>query len=287
MTIADATRDAVVDAHVHFWNPRALSYPWLTAFKRLMRPFLPEDYAAATEHAGIERIVFVECNCEPTQNLREVELVERLAEAEDRIAAMVAYADLTSSTTLDRSLDELQRLPRVRGIRHNIQGEPPGFCLQSAFLDGVREIGRRGLTFDLCATHDQLPDVVELARRCPDTRLVLDHCGKPAIRDELLDPWRSCIDQLAECENVWCKLSGLLTEADPTAWQHVDLMPYAEHVVDRFGIGRTMYGSDWPVLTLAGSYGDWLDFTRRLTAAWSATERQLFYGDNAASFYSL
>ncbi|HEY8485689.1 MAG TPA: amidohydrolase [Longimicrobiales bacterium] len=278
---------SIVDAHVHFWNPGLLAYPWLDGIPKLRRPFLPADFASSTGDAPVEKIVFVECNCAPGDNLREVEHVARLAEAEPRIAGLVAYVDLTDAAGLDRTLDALSDYPLVKGIRHNIQGEPAGFCLQPAFVEGVRKVGRRGFTFDLCVTHDQLPEVVRLVELCPDTRFVLDHCGKPAIRQGLLEPWKGEIARLAARGHVWCKLSGLLTEADVERWREEDLVPYAEHVVEQFGIDRVLYGSDWPVLTLAGQYADWYGFTRRLTAGWSESERRRFYYENAVHFYGL
>jgi L-fuconolactonase len=274
----------MVDAHVHFWNPGGFQYDWLSGMPALNRAFLAADYAAATAGLGVDRIIFVECNCLPSENVREAEWAEQL---DERVVAIVAFADLMDAAGLAGTLDRLQRVPKVRGIRHNIQGQAPGFCLQTAFVAGVREAGRRGLTFDVCVTHDQLDDVVQLARRCPDTRLVLDHCGKPAIRSGLHEPWRTHIAELAHRDNVWCKISGLLTEADATYWREEELPPYAEHVVSCFGAARVLYGSDWPVLTLAGRYVDWLGFTRTLTASWSAADRQLFYHDNATNFYGL
>jgi L-fuconolactonase len=276
---------AVLDSHVHFWDPGELTYPWVEALPRLRRRWAPEHLAGATEGITLGGLIFVECNCDPDQALAEVEMVETLAAEEPRIIGTVAFADLTRPERLDETLDRYQEFGRVRGIRHNIQGNEAGFCLRGQFVEGVRAAGRRGLTFDLCATHDQLPEVVELARRCPQTRLVLDHCGKPAIGAGLLDPWREHIAALAELPNVWCKLSGLLTEADPAGWSEADLIPYAGHVVDRFGSERVMYGGDWPVLTLAGSYRDWYQFTRNFTESWSVEERTAFYGGNALRFY--
>src|SRR5207245_1300712 len=127
--------------------------------------------------------------------------------------------------------DALSSSPRVKGTRHNIQGQPAGFCLQPAFVQGVQAVGGRGLTFDLCATHDQLRDVADLVRQCPDTRFVLDHCGKPAIRTRRLDPWRADVARLAAHDNVWCKLSGLLTEANPQDLRDDTLIPYTAWVV--------------------------------------------------------
>ena len=274
----------LIDAHVHFWDPRALRYPWLDAYPSLRRRYGPAEYAAAVGDAPVSAVVLVEGNCIPAQNLAEVRGFERIAEAV-AVAGIVAFADVTSA--LPDALDALATSPLVKGIRHNIQGEAPGFCLQTAFVNGVRDIGRRGLTFDLCATHDQLADVIELVRRCPDTRFVLDHCGKPAIRERALETWARNLGVLAEHDNVSCKLSGLLTEATPSQRNAAGLMPFVDRVVERFGPRRLMYGSDWPVLTLAGTYADWYAFTRRVTAAWSDAEQADFYAGNAMRVYGL
>jgi len=277
----------IVDAHVHFWDPSALRYPWLDGLPALDKAFLPASYASATSGIPIDSMILVEANCLPHQTLGEADFFEQVAAAHSRVAAIVAFASLTAPAELDRTLDALVARPRVKGIRHNIQGEPPGFCTQPSFVEGVRKVGARGLMFDLCATHDQLREVLKLVRQCPDTRFVLDHCGKPAIRDRLLDPWRADIAALAECPNVWCKLSGLVTEASPTEWREADLVPYASHVVEKFGTERVMYGSDWPVLTLAAGYGAWFGFTEWLTKRWSDAERRGFYRGNAMQAYGL
>jgi L-fuconolactonase len=277
----------VVDSHVHYWDPRTLPYPWLAACPPLQRAFGPSDYRAANAAVPVESIVFVEANPHPDRNLDEVAAVSELARGEPRLAAIIAFVDLTNRSRRDAVLESLAAEPLVRGVRHNIQGSAAGFCLAASYIDGVREVGRRGMTFDLCVTHDQLDDVLELVTRAPDTRFVLDHCGKPPVRTGLLDPWRDRIERLAAFENVWCKLSGLLTEADPERWTDDDLLPYAEHVLERFGTRRVMYGSDWPVVTLASRSAGWYPFTRRLTAGWSDAESTRFYRGNATDFYSL
>ncbi|MBW3628675.1 MAG: amidohydrolase family protein [Gemmatimonadetes bacterium] len=272
-----------LDSHVHFWNPGMLEYPWLEALPALRRPFLPPDFRLASARSEVRHAVFVEANPRPDLFLEEV----RFAEALPEVVGIVAFADLTEPDTLRGRLDSLAAHARVKGIRQNIQGQPPGFALQPAFVNGVREAGRRGLTFDLCATHDQLVEVAELCRRCPDTRLVLDHCGKPPIRGGNAPGWAAGLAEIASQDHVWCKVSGLLTEAEPFAWRDDDLLPFAEHVVRSFGPDRLLYGSDWPVLTLAGNYRGWYEFTRRLTGAWSADETQAFYHGNATRFYQL
>ena len=278
---------AVVDAHVHFWNPAELRYPWLAGLPALCRSFLSADYANATAGIAVDALILVEANCLPDETLREVSFFERSGTSDVRVAGIVAFTSLTTPSELDRFLDALEARPKVKGVRHNIQGEAPGFCTQDSFVAGARKVGARGLTFDLCATHDQLPEVVQLVRACPNTRFVLDHCGKPAIRDGVLDPWRSHIASLADCENVACKVSGLVTEASHGAWRDADLVPYVSHVVERFGPDRVMYGSDWPVLTLAADYADWFRFTNRFTSSWSDAERRGFYRENARRAYGL
>jgi L-fuconolactonase len=279
-------RPAVIDSHVHFWDPAALEYPWLEGLPSLRRPFLPRHLRAAAEEVPLQGVVFVEANPRPDQGVEEVRLVRSLTAAEPRVLGIVAFASLSDPGGLPSALDALQAEPRVRGLRHNIQGNPPGFCLRTSFVEGVREVGRRGLTFDLCATHDQLGEVVELARRAPYTRLVLDHCGKPAIRTGAMEPWRAHVRALADLPHLWCKLSGLLTEAGE-GWTEERLEPYAAHVAECFGPDRLLYGSDWPVLTLAGRYRDWYQFTRRLTRAWTEEEQRRFFHDNARECYGL
>jgi L-fuconolactonase len=282
-----AMTTGILDAHVHVWDPAVLRYPWLDELPALARPFLAADYASAITGIPIDSVIRVEANCVPDETLREVDFFEQRAESGPPVAGIVAFASLTTPSELDRLLDALAARPKVKGVRHNIQGEAPGFCTQASFVDGVRKVGARGLTFDLCATHNQLSDVLQLVRACPDTRFVLDHCGKPAIRDGVLDPWRDDIACLAECGNVWCKLSGLVTEASHTTLREADLTPYASHVVEQFGTERVMYGSDWPVLTLAARYPDWFGFTERFTERWSDAERHRFYHGNATSAYAL
>ena len=283
-----STRHApIVDAHVHFWDPATLHYPWLDALPSLHHSFLPADYSAAVGELPVVRCVLVEGNCLGAESIREVGFFERLAGSDPRIAGIVAFVDLTAPVTLAAMLECLTGRSRVKGIRQNIQGQPRGFALQRAFVQGVREVGARRWPFDLCITHDQMGEAIALVEECPDTQFVLDHCGKPAIRTGGRESWRRELARLAAHENVCCKMSGLLTEADLPSWREEDLLPYAMDTVDCFGIDRILYGSDWPVLTLAGDYASWFDFTAHLTESWSEHERRQFYAQNAARVYRL
>lgn len=277
----------ILDAHVHLWDPAALHYPWLEEHAALRRSFSPADYSRAVGRLPVERYLLVEGNCLPAQSLSEVQYFTRVAESDPRIAGIVAFAELANAAALRETLDCLKSISMVKGIRQNIQGQPGGFALQGAFVQGVREVGAHGWTFDLCITHHQLGEAIALVEQCPDTQFVLDHCAKPSIRTAACDPWRQELARLAAHENVCCKISGLLTEADLARWSENDLLPYAMHTLDCFGIDRVLYGSDWPVLTLAGDYASWFGFTARFTESFSEHERLRFYAANAARVYGL
>jgi L-fuconolactonase len=176
----------------------------------------------------------------------------------------------------------------VRGVRHLIQGEAdPGFCRRPEFIAGVRAAGERGLSFDICVKHHQLASVVDLVCECPGTQFVLDHAGKPDIRGQKLEPWRELITKLAWLPHVACKLSGLVTEADPAAWTIEDLRPYVDHLLARFGAHRLIFGSDWPVVKLASSYQHWLDTALTLLAPLDSEDRDAILSANAQRIYRL
>lgn len=281
-----ADRRRVVDAHVHFWDPSVLHYPWLDADPLLNRAFLPGDLESLSDRT-INAVVFVEANCVPSESLEEAHFIETLAGTEPRIAGIVAYADLLDDAGRADALDALARRNRVVGVRHNIQGHEPGFCLHPSFVRGVREAATHGFTFDLCITADQLPDATRLVRECPDTQFILDHCGKPAIRADRLDDWAMGIACLAECDNVVCKVSGLLTESRADQRKPEALLPYLEHARACFGASRLLYGSDWPVHTIAGSATTWRGVVDGFTASWPEQEQDAFYARNATRIYRL
>ncbi|RME63007.1 MAG: amidohydrolase, partial [Caldilineae bacterium] len=242
---------AYIDTHVHFWNPDHLTYPWLDQAPAIKRPFLPGHLAQATAGLDLAGIVFVQADCLPEQSLAEAEWVTALAQVEPRIRGIVAHAPLEAGAAARDALAALQKLPLVKGIRRLIQSEPLGFCVQPDFVRGVQLLPAYGFSFDICIYHPQLGDVLRLVEQCPDVSFILDHIGKPAIKDGIREPWMSQLRELAAFPNVHCKLSGMVTEADHARWTPDDLKPYMEHVLDCFGPERTVFGSDWPVVNLA------------------------------------
>ena len=276
----------VIDSHVHFWDPTVLRYPWLSGLPALAAPFRPSDYAPLAS-GEVDAVVFVEANPAPELAADEVTWVDALAEAEPRIAGIVAFVDLLDETRRDAALARLERTPRVVGVRHNIQNQPTGFALQPAFVRGVQQVGASGRPFDLCITADQLDEVIELVKRCSDVRFVLDHCGKPAIRDDAYETWAGNLEQLASHDRVSCKISGLLTEAREDQRTADALARWIERARDCFGSSRLLYGSDWPVSTLGGGVDHWRSIVGTITASWTETERRALFADNATRTYGL
>lgn len=277
----------LVDTHVHLWDPERLSYPWLAGAPRINRPFLLPDYDEACGKVQVEQMVFLECGRIAEQALAEARWVQSLAAAEPRLQAIVAHAPLEYGADVAPHLEKLVGIPLVKGVRRLTQSESLDYCAAPDFIAGARLLPRFGLSFDLCIRHPQLADVIQLVSQCPETEFILDHIGKPAIADGLLEPWRAELRQLAAFPNVYCKLSGLVTEADPQGWTREQLKPYIEHVLDCFGFDRTVYGGDWPVVTLAAPYPQWPAALDWALAGCSGDELRRLYNRNAKKFYRL
>lgn len=266
-----------------------MRYVWLDELPTLNRPFLTDHVPAGGEGWAVEKLVFVQADCLPEQGLAEAEWVTALAKTDPRIQGIVAFAPLELGEGARPSLEKLAANRLVKGIRRLIQSEPPGFSIQPEFIAGVKLAAELGFSFDLCIRHYQLPDILELARRCPEVSFVLDHVGKPDIKAGRLDPWRQRIAALAGFPNVRCKISGLLAEADHERWTPADLQPYIEHVIAQFGSERVMFGSDAPVLYLVreGTYANWVNMLLEAVKGLSEGDKHRLFYENARSFYRL
>jgi L-fuconolactonase len=277
---------SIVDSHVHLWNPAQLRYEWLDELPALNRAFVPADYAAASATANVSKFIFVECGCNPAQSLAEADWASSLAKAEPRFKGIVAYAPLENGEAVRPDLEKLAGRPLVKGVRRNLQGERDlEFCLQPAFVTGVGLLAHFDFTFDVCVRHEQLRSVAELARHVPQVTFVLDHFGKPAVRGKTFEPWATDLKALAALPNVVCKISGLTTEADWKTWQTADLKLYFEQALECFGFDRILFGSDWPVATLATSYRRWLETVWAFVSRAPATDRAGLFQTNAERIY--
>lgn len=235
-------------------------------------------------------MVFVQCEADSAQYRDEVAWVTEQARAEPRIRAVVAWAPLERGDRARQALDALgETCSLLRGIRRIIQFEAdPAFCLQPGFVEGTRALAERDLHFEICIKGDeQFRNTLELVRRCPDVRFILDHIGKPFIKERIMEPWAGYLRELAGLPNTWCKMSGLVNEADWDRWVPDDLRPYIDHVIDTFGFDRVMFGGDWPVVTLAATPRRWIDALWNTLGGCSGEERRKLFHDNAATFYRL
>jgi L-fuconolactonase len=274
-----------VDSHLHLWDTRRMSYPWLAEAPPLNRPFGPD--ALDTGGHELTAAVFVEAGRVDEQAHDEVAWIEEVAATWPVLRGAVAHAELQRGAAVAGDLRRLSRSPLVRGVRRNVQDEAPGFLTGAGYVEGVRLLAEYGLTADLCVRHHQLPEVTALVSRVPEVTFVLDHLGKPAVREAAADPWREQIRRLAGQPNVMCKLSGLTTEADWSRWTPGDVLPYLRHVLAEFGPQRCMFGSDWPVATLATAYPRWIDVVLTALAGHSPAERDQVLRGTATRVYRL
>ncbi|TXS52825.1 amidohydrolase family protein [Streptomyces sp. t39] len=278
----------VVDAHHHLWDRSALDLPWLDdpALEPIRRDFLPADLARATAGTPVDATVLVQTVCDT----RETVSFLATAAAGGPIAGVVGWTDLTAPGVAD-ALAELRSGPggdRLVGIRHQVQEEAdPGWLLRPDVGRGLTAVGGAGLVYDLVVRPHQLPAARAAAARHPGLRFVLDHAGKPPVATGRLTPWADDLRRLAALPNTTCKLSGLVTEAGRDGWTVAGLAPYADAVLDAFGPGRVMFGSDWPVCLPAAGYAEVLDTARALTARLDPGEREAFFAGTATRVYGL
>lgn len=279
----------IVDAHVHLWDPGHFRMSWLDDNPLLNQRYALPEYRQHTEGVDVEALVYVQVEVEPAYGLLEAQWVAELAREEDRLRAIVAWAPLEFGDQVRAYLSALTAIsPRIKGVRRVTQGElDVRFVTQPRFVRAAQILPEFGLSCDLCIYHPQLASAIELVRQCPSTSFILDHIGKPDIRNHVLEPWRSQMRELAALPNVICKVSGMVTEADHQRWTAEDLRPYLEHVLEVFGEDRVVFGGDWPVVLQASPYKRWVETLERLTSGLSDSARRKLWVENARRFYRL
>ena len=279
----------IIDSHVHLWDPQHFRMPWLDGNPLLNKRYDLRVYGDHTAGIDIEAMVYLEVDVAAPYKLLEAQWVAERAKEDPRIQGIVASAPVEYGEQVRAFLTALVAIsPRIKGVRRLIQSEPDlNFCIQPDFVRGVQLLAEFGLSFDICITHRQLPSAIELVRQCPNTSFILDHIGKPNIKDHVLDPWRDQIRELASYPNVICKVSGLVTEADHQNWTADDLAPYIGHVIEAFGEDRVAFGGDWPVAFQASTYRRWVETLDALTAHLSPSAKRKLWAENARRFYRL
>jgi L-fuconolactonase len=276
--------NACIDAHQHLWRYLPPGPAWMAdRMEVLRRDFLLEDLRAITVEAGVTGTIVVEAE----RTLEETTWLSQVAASSDLIYGVVGWAPLTSPTVISE-LERIASLPKVKAIRHPLHDEPDDqFVLRDDFNRGIAALKQFDLRYDLLIFEKHLPQTIRFVDRHPDQVFVLDHVAKPRIRDHALSPWKENIRELARRANVYCKVSGMVTEAEWDSWSEEDLFPYIETVVEAFTPKRIMFGSDWPVVNLASSYRRWIDTVRTAIAQLSSTERERILGGTAIDAYGL
>jgi L-fuconolactonase len=276
-----------VDAHHHLWDPATADYPWLTDdLAVIRRRFTPDDLAPELAAGGVEATVLVQTRSSHDETAGFLALAAKTP----FIRGVVGWVELTGPT-VPEEIAALRAGPggdRLVGIRHQVHDEPDAeWLLREEVVRGIRAVGAAGLAYDLLLRPRELPAALELARRLPDVRFVIDHLAKPPIAAGALEPWRARIAAFAGLEHVACKVSGLVTEADWSSWTPADLQPFVDHAIDVFGPGRLLFGSDWPVCLLAATYADVLGAARTTLDGLSDSEQAAVMGANALRIYGL
>ncbi len=278
----------IVDAHVHLYDVKRFSYRWLANVPKINRTYGLEDFDKARGPVVVDKIVFAEVAVDPGLHLGEAAFIQELADRDPRLCGIVAHAPLEKGLGVEADILALKKLRNISGIRRLIETERnPAFCLEPDFLAALRLLPKHGLTFDICVKHTAMAYALELVKRCPEVSFVLDHIGKPDIKNGLREPWWSQIRELAKYPNVVCKVSGVITEANHQKWTADQVKPYVAHVIESFGFDRVMYGSDWTVSELSHAYPAWVGIIDEVVAGASEAELHNLYRNTAIRTYRL
>lgn len=278
----------IIDSHQHFWRldqPKPFDYSWLEAphLAKIRRDYVPSDLAPLIAKCGVEKTIFVQAQ----HHLDENRWALKLADENDFIAGIVGWVDLASEACEDQLL-EFRQHPKFVGVRHVTHDEPDDdYIVRPEILRGLSVLQKHRVPFDMLFFVKHLKHAQTLAERLPELPLVLDHLAKPEIKQQRLDNWIDAFRAAARYENVVCKLSGMVTEADHASWKPSDLRPYVQEALEAFGPDRLMFGSDWPVCELAGSYDQVFHALVDALGPISATERAAIFGGTAKRVYRL
>lgn len=283
----------VVDTHQHLWDLDVVKLPWLSGAPDVLnRQFVMSDYLAATQNANIAKTVYMEVNVDPAFQQTEADYVIGLCEADDNPMVGAVIGGSPAADSFRDYITPLAKNKFIKGVRTVLHDpdRPTGMCLADKFVDGVKLLGDLGLSFDLCMRPDEISDGVELARKCPGTRFIIDHCGNMSVvstDQSLRSKWMNDMQAAAQQDNMFCKISGIVVTAKKGKWKAEDLAPNMNFCMDTFGEDRIIFGGDWPVCTLTSTYQQWLDALKAIVQDRTDQFQQKLFHDNADRIYGL
>jgi L-fuconolactonase len=274
----------IIDSHQHFWQIEKFNYEWMSPTDKILyRDFLPDNFEQVLQQNGVAKSVAVQAH----QSIEEARWLLELSDQFDFMAGVVGWVDLQSEN-LSQQLDELTKHPKFKGVRHVVQDEPDDdWIVRPKVIEGIKTLAKYDLTYDILVFPRHLKYVKILLENCPEIKFVIDHFAKPPIASGEIAEWSNDIKEVAKFPNVYCKLSGLVTEANHQNWTKEDLQPYINVAMEAFGANRLMYGSDYPVCLLAASYQKVLETYRSFLADLTEDEQNQILFQNAAEFYNL
>ena len=275
---------AGIDAHQHFWKFNPVRDAWITdEMSVIQRDFLPADLAPILKQQGLDGCVVVQSDQSEQENIFQLNNAANY----NFIRGVVGWVDLQAKN-IEEQLTQYKSFPKMKGFRHVLQGEAQrDLMLAPAFMNGIKHLGAFNFTYDILVFPDQLKYIPDFVKAFPNQRFVIDHIAKPFIKDGVIDEWKKDISEIACFDNVSCKISGMVTEADWGNWAYEDFVPYLDTVVNAFGAKRILFGSDWPVCNVAGGYEKMIGIVRTYFSSFTDHEQNLFFGENAVQFYNL
>lgn len=283
--------EPIIDTHQHLWDLTRFRLPWIQQDSVLARSHVMADYLHETAGTNVIGSVYMEVDVAPEQQAEETEYVVDLCRRPDNPMRGAVISGRPAEEGFEayiRRFTSPEYGGIVKGVRQVLHGGmTAGFCLQPRFTQSIRILGELGLSFDVCIRPDELGDVAKLAAACPDTQLILDHCGNADVQSPDLSQWRRDIDLLAEQSNVACKISGIVVTAKPEAWGADDLAPVVLHCAEAFGPNRIVFGGDWPVCTLTAPLREWIGALRQIVSSWPEDRRRKLLHNNALRIYRL
>lgn len=278
----------IIDTHVHLWDLKRFTLPWVTEGSPLARTFTPKNYQEAATGLNVVKGIYMEVDVDSSQQVQEAEwLIDLCRQGETNIVAGV-ISGRPDEPEFAAYARRFRDNPYVKGIRRVLHSAatPSGTCLRDEFVRGIRLLGELGLTFDLCINPTELTNAAKLIEQCPDTRFILDHCGNPRVHADLTE-WRRDIETLAQQDRVVCKVSGFIAHAEKDKWTAEDLAPVINHVREVFGPDRLLFGGDWPVCTLSATLEQWVNALKHVVSTWPDAEQRKLFHDNAVRVYAL
>ncbi|QDT46775.1 Amidohydrolase [Symmachiella dynata] len=292
--VNDLATMPIIDTHQHLWDLSKFNIPWTKneGVEVLNRDYLTADYLKATEGLNVVKAVYMEVDVHPDHQVKEAEHIKRLCASDDNPTVAAVISGRPSSPEFAAYIKKVADGKYIKGVRRVLHDAqiPAGLCLEPQFVKNVQLLGEMNLSYDLCMRSGEVIDTVKLVDQCPETRFILDHCGNMDVTstdEKAINTWKRGVRELAERDNVICKISGIVVTAKPKTWKPADLAPVVNYCLDSFGPDRVVFGGDWPVCTLKASYAQWVNALKEIVSTRSAEEQRKLFHDNAVRHYGL